>query len=145
MGDYATHRGISMRKTEILVSIATEPHIFHQLTVAYWCHMATHVWVNTGSGNILVTAPSHYLNQCWLLMSEVLWHSSESNSTARAQAIILHNELKKYILKITFTSLWGHCVITVYTENKTSSLHSWKIQYHGICSCPSQYLLVHGM
>ena len=52
-----------------------------------------------------LTAPSHYLNQCWLLISEVLWHSSESNSTARAQAIILHNELESYILKITFKSL----------------------------------------
>ena len=24
-------------------------------------------------------APSHYLNQCWLLISEVLWHWPESN------------------------------------------------------------------
>ena len=26
-------------------------------------------------------AASHYLNHCWLLMSEVLWHSPESNFT----------------------------------------------------------------
>ena len=25
-----------------------------------------------------LTAPSHYLNQCWLLISKVLWHSSEN-------------------------------------------------------------------
>ena len=24
-----------------------------------------------------LTAPSHYLNQCWLIISKVLWHSSE--------------------------------------------------------------------
>ena len=54
VGDCATHRGISMRKTEILVSIATEPHIFHQLTVAYRRHMVTQMWVHTGSGNGLV-------------------------------------------------------------------------------------------
>ena len=24
-------------------------------------------------------APSHYMNQCWLIISEVLWHSLESN------------------------------------------------------------------
>ena len=24
-----------------------------------------------------LTAPSHYLNQCWLITREVLWHSSE--------------------------------------------------------------------
>ena len=135
VGDYATHRGLSMIKTEILVSIATEPHIFHQLTVAYWRHMATQMWFNTRGSTLAqvmawcLTAPSHSLNQCSFL-SEVLWHSSESNSTARAQAIILHNELESYILKITFISHWGHCVITVYTENKTSSLHAWKTQYH---------------
>ena len=26
-------------------------------------------------------APSHYLNQCWVLISEVLWHSPDSNFT----------------------------------------------------------------
>ena len=25
-----------------------------------------------------LTAPSHYLNQCWLLISEVLWHTLDS-------------------------------------------------------------------
>ena len=24
-----------------------------------------------------LTAPSHYLNQCWLIISQVMWHSSE--------------------------------------------------------------------
>ena len=28
-----------------------------------------------------LTAPSHYLNQCWLMISEVLWHWSDSNFT----------------------------------------------------------------
>ena len=59
----------------------------------------------------------HYLNQCWLLISEVLWHSSERNSTARAQAIILHNELESYILKITVISLResGAIVLSLFT------------------------------
>ena len=33
-----------------------------------------------------LTAPSHYLN-CWLLISEVLWQSSEYNFTGNAQDI----------------------------------------------------------
>ena len=33
-------------------------------------------------------APSHYLNQCWLLIIEVLWHPPDSNFKVRAQAII---------------------------------------------------------
>ena len=30
-----------------------------------------------------LTAPSHYLNQCWLIISKVLWHSSEDIITRR--------------------------------------------------------------
>ena len=26
-----------------------------------------------------LTAPSHYLNKCWLMISEVMWHSPDSN------------------------------------------------------------------
>ena len=35
------------------------------------------------------TASSHYLNQCWLLISVVLWHSPESKFTVSAQVTIL--------------------------------------------------------
>ena len=38
-----------------------------------------------------LTAPSHCLNQCWLLTAEVLWHSPESNFTASAHATILYH------------------------------------------------------
>ena len=34
-------------------------------------------------------APSHYLNQCWLLISGALWCSLDSNFKASAQVIIL--------------------------------------------------------
>ena len=42
-------------------------------------------------------APSHYLNQCWLI-SEVLWHSPKNNCTVSAQATILYNEFENYTL-----------------------------------------------
>ena len=31
-----------------------------------------------------LTAPSHYLNQCWLIMNGVLWHSPKTNFTGSA-------------------------------------------------------------
>ena len=34
-----------------------------------------------------LTAPSHYLNQCWLIISKVQWHSSEGNFTRNSLAI----------------------------------------------------------
>ena len=41
-------------------------------------------------------APSHYLNQCWLMISEVLWHSPDSNFTENAYKIYRWNELEIY-------------------------------------------------
>ena len=38
-------------------------------------------------------ATSHYLNQCWLIISEVLWHSPDSNFTERIKDIYRRNEL----------------------------------------------------
>ena len=49
-------------------------------------------------------APSHYLNQCWLLISEILWHSPESNLIVRAHAFILYDWVEKYTFQITASS-----------------------------------------
>ena len=68
-------------------------------------------------------APSHYLNQCWLLIIDVLWHSSESKFTARAQATILHNELQSYVLKL-LSYLPGINELTLFTP---------RIKHH-VCS-----------
>ena len=54
--------------------------------------------------------PSHYLNQSWLLISEILWHLHESNATVSSQATILCNEFENHILKITATSPRGQWV-----------------------------------
>ena len=68
------------------------------------------IWRHT-SGSILIPiiacwlkAPSHYLDQCWLLISEVPWHSPKSNFWA----IVLFKEFKNY----TFTTIfpWGQWV-----------------------------------
>ena len=34
-----------------------------------------------------LTAPSHYLNQCWLIISEVMWHSYQGNFKSIASTI----------------------------------------------------------
>ena len=41
--------------------------------------MATNIWVNIGSGN--------FLNQCWLTIPGVPWHSPESNFTSNAHDV----------------------------------------------------------
>ena len=54
-----------------------------------------------------LTAPSHYLNQCWLFINEVRWHSDESNFTASAQVTTLYYEFENYTFKITATASRG--------------------------------------
>ena len=49
-------------------------------------------------------APSHYVKQSWLNISEFLWHSPEPNFTTSAPNTILYNELEIYTIKITSTS-----------------------------------------
>ena len=41
-----------------------------------------------------LTAPSHYLNQCWLMISEVLWLSPDSNFIENAQDIYRRHEFE---------------------------------------------------
>ena len=36
-----------------------------------------------------LTSPNHYLSQCWLIISEVLWHSPLSNFTGNTQDIYI--------------------------------------------------------
>ena len=44
-------------------------------------------------------APSHYLNQCWFLISEVLWHSHESNFIASARTSIPYTKFENNTFK----------------------------------------------
>ena len=65
-----------------------------------------------------LTAPSHYLNQCWPLISGILWHSSESNSTVSAQATILYNEFENSTFIITVTSPGSHREGYMYSSDE---------------------------
>ena len=65
---------------------------------AHWCFLCwwtnslvaidlTHWGLMMALDDINLMAPSHYLNQCWLLINEVLRHSTESNFTAHPQCM----------------------------------------------------------
>ena len=63
------------------------------------------IW-RQGSGSTLaqvmaycLTAPSHYLNQCWLIIRKVQWYSSEDNFTSNISAINHWNKLENYLYK----------------------------------------------
>ena len=78
---------------------------------SYWVEILSHSKVNSlwpsdaiwrqrsGSTSAQVmacclTAPSHYLNQCWLIISKVEWHSSKGEFTSDTSAINHWNYLE---------------------------------------------------
>ena len=71
-------------------SCLIQMHISYDFN-SWWPSDAT--W-HHGSGSTLaqvmaccLTAPSHYLNLCWLIISKVHWHSHEGNFTQDTSAI----------------------------------------------------------
>ena len=55
------------------------------------------------SGSILIQVMTCYPGQCWILISEVPWHSSECNFAESVQATILYNEFENCTFEITTT------------------------------------------
>ena len=53
-----------------------------------------------------LTVSSHYLNQYWLLISKVIWHSPESSFTTSLQTALLYNEFGN--LEIILLKLQPH-------------------------------------
>ena len=53
-----------------------------------------------------LTAPSHCLNQCWLIFSEILWHSSKDDFT-KVCLWITHLALPEHLLGANELTQWG--------------------------------------
>ena len=68
----------------------------HWLMVAQW---PWRHWTWSTLVQVMVccqAAPTHYLDQCWLIISKVLWHSHDSNFTANAHDLYTWYELGNY-------------------------------------------------
>ena len=57
-----------------------------------------------------LTAPSHYLNQCWLIISKTLRHLSEDIIIRRFEDTNQYSKIENYIFKITTRSPRGQWV-----------------------------------
>ena len=87
-------------------------------------------------------APSHYLNQCWSLISEVLWNSPESNFIVSAQDAILYLKIENYIFKIIATSPSGQWVklhITCDRADSRLASSQWEMSLADPRFAPSQW------
>ena len=66
------------------------------------------IGVNIGSGSL--TVPSHYLNQCWLIIDEARWHLNKGNITETVTDSNHCKGLENYIFENTATSSRGQWV-----------------------------------
>ena len=60
-----------------------------------------------------LTAPNHYLNQCWLIISKIEWHSYEGKFIRDTSAINHWNYPENQLPKISFKFLRGQWVNSV--------------------------------
>ena len=60
-------------------------------------------------------APSHYLNQCWLIITKEQWHSSDGSFTRDAPAINHSNYFENHLYKILLKSVRGQWVKGPYS------------------------------
>ena len=95
-----------------------------------------------------LTAPSNNLNQCWHLISMVLWHLNESNFTGCARATILYNNFENdtFWLIATFPrGQWvkmhpkGKCSVTI-----NSVVMRWDCTQYHLVQCIGNKFINHG-
>ena len=65
-----------------------------------------------------LTAPSHYLNKCWLIISKVEWHSSKGKFARDNSATNHWNYLENDVLKISLKSPRGQWVNRYWNKSK---------------------------
>ena len=76
-----------------------------------------------------LTAPSHYLNLCWLIISKVLWHLSEGIIMRRSEDTNQKNKIENYIFRITFRSSRGQWVNALQQVLVESLYKYWGIVF----------------
>ena len=79
-----------------------------------------------------LTAPGHYLNQCWLIISKVEWHSSKGNFTRDTSAINHWDYLTNQVPKMSFKFPRGNELS--YFRMHCSCALLWRHNGHGSIS-----------
>ena len=82
-----------------------------------------------------LTAQSHYLNQCWLIISKVEWHSSKGKFTRGTSAINHWNYLKNQVPAISFKFPRGQWVKRVNSVNIVCVDTTVKLRNEESCHC----------
>ena len=77
-----------------------------------------------------LTAPSHYLNRCWLIINKVHWHSHEGNFTRDTSAISHSNKLENYLSKSSLKSprdQWVNAALWIPGNAEPVAMFYWSV------------------
>ena len=70
--------------------------------------MTTYIWSTLAQlMACCLASPSHYLNQCWLLLSEIMWLSPKTNFTISTQATIRWQASSITLISYLGSKLWN--------------------------------------
>ena len=88
-----TNTWLGRARNSMLVIMTWDTLFFHFMVNSLW--PSDTIWRHKSGSTLAqimaccLTAASHYLIQCWLVIKVVLWHTPESNFTGGAQELIL--------------------------------------------------------
>ena len=82
-----------------------------------------------------LTAPSHYLNQCWLIINKVMWHSSEDIIIRTFEDTNQWSKIENYIYKMALRSPRGQWTNAAWgVDYKKRNINQWRSYFHQIKS-----------
>ena len=94
---------------------------------AIWRHRSESTLVQVMA--CCLSAASHYLNQRWLISSEVLWHSTQSNFPESDWANILYIEFKNYVVRDLYPAEPIPVIFVLYASIPCNCEFSSKIEF----------------
>ena len=115
----------------IIISLLTHRYVSRPQWVnslgpseAIWCWRSWSTLVQVMA--CCLSAPSHYLNQCWLIISKVLWHSSEDIIIQDLKIPISKTRLKHTFSKSHY-DLPGANELMYYSMCVSIAMDAWPI------------------
>ena len=103
----------------------------HGGLVMQYTHIDLSVNIGSGDGLLSIAAPSYYLNWCWLIFTDVLWHSPERNFTRRLHGLNPRHVFRDYTFAIITTFPRDQWVQSSYIWHLLSLTRLWTISIYG--------------
>ena len=113
-----------------MLSAKCRPYFLGLNVLTHWVLVTPYGDIGSTLAQVMaccLRAPSHYLNQCWLITSMVQWHFFKGYFIRNTSTINYENELEMHLSKIPFKSPRGQWVNWCWHLD----IPRWQGQYYG--------------